>query len=93
VQDPGERAENLRRGVFVTAAFKPQVVVGADAGQQGDFFAAQPGNAAIGAPGNPGLLRADQPPPGTEVAAEQVGAVRVVHIQHRKSGPGNEGGP
>ena len=46
-QDPRERFEYLHRGVLVAAALQPQVVVGADAGEQRDLFTAQTGHAAI----------------------------------------------
>jgi hypothetical protein len=49
-QDPRERFEDLRRGVLVAAALQPQVVVGADAGEQGHLLTPQPGNPTVGAP-------------------------------------------
>lgn len=58
-QDARKRDEHLRGRVLVAPAFQSQVVVGADAGQRGDFLAPQSGDAAAGPGWNSGLLRRD----------------------------------
>jgi NAD(P)-dependent dehydrogenase (short-subunit alcohol dehydrogenase family) len=49
--------------VAVATAFQSQVIVGADAGEHGDLFAAQPRYPAHTAGGDAGLLGRDQFPP------------------------------
>src|ERR1035438_6439352 len=93
VQNPRERFQDLPRGVLVAAALQPQVVVGADAREHGDFLPAEPGNAAVRARRDPGLLRSDQRPPGAEVTAKRADAVIVTHNQQRSSGPIRLRGP
>ena len=41
LQRPGKALEDLIRGLAFAALFKSQVILGADAGQHGDFFATQ----------------------------------------------------
>ena len=57
-QCPGERVEDLFGNAGEVAALEAGVIVGTDAGEQGDLLAAQPGDAALVAEGGQaGLFR------------------------------------
>jgi hypothetical protein len=72
-QDTGQCLEDLDRRVTVAALLKPQVVVRADPGEQGDLLAPQPGVLLIPGTSSIAHLRdnvtgAALTPPGDELA-------------------------
>ena len=69
----GERVEDMRGGVLVTALLEPDVVIGADAGEHRDLLAAQARDPSVAA----GVRKLDifgtnELPPGAEVLADRI---------------------
>jgi hypothetical protein len=75
LQRPRERFDNLRGGVAVTTPFEPEIVVCADAREQGELFAPQPGYTPRAARDQASLLGSDALAAGAQVASERVGAL------------------
>jgi hypothetical protein len=74
-QRPGQRAEQLGRGLTAAALFEAYDVVHRHAGERGHLFAAQAGGAAAGAVGDADLGRADR----LAAAAQEVGELVTLH--------------
>ncbi|GAA2749953.1 hypothetical protein GCM10009869_07780 [Amnibacterium kyonggiense] len=72
-QRPDEARDDLRRRVPLAALLEPDVVLGADAGEQRDLLAAEARDAAAGAGGDADGLRRHGLPPCAEVGAELTG--------------------
>ena len=66
VQGAGDGVEHAVGDPGQVAAFELRVVVGADSGQDGDFFAAQTGDPATAIGGQSDLLWGDSGAPGGE---------------------------
>ncbi|GAA3009769.1 hypothetical protein GCM10020229_21750 [Kitasatospora albolonga] len=75
-QRPGQRGEDLRRGLRAAGLFQPDVVVGGHPGELDDLLAPQPGGAAPGAGRQADVLRVDP----LTAAAEEVGEFAAVHV-------------
>ena len=74
-QRPGQRAEQLGRGLTAAALLEAYDVVHRHAGEHGHLFPAQAGGAAAGAVGDADLGRADR----LAAAAQEVGELVTLH--------------
>jgi hypothetical protein len=84
LQSAGERAKHVLGGVLVAALFQPYVVVDADARQEGQFLAAQAGDAPAAEVGNADLLGPDLfTPRPQELSEGVVTAGACAHDFHR----------
>jgi hypothetical protein len=76
LQDIGDSVDDLLGGVTITSLLESEVVLGADAREEGDLFAAQSGHAPASAGREPDLLRPHQFTASAEEFAEEV---RIAH--------------
>ncbi len=74
-QRPGQRAEELGRGLAAAALLKAYDVVHRHTGEHGHLFPAQAGGTAAGALGETHLRRADR----LAAAAQEVGELVTLH--------------
>jgi len=80
LENTGKGFENLHGGVAVTTSFQPQVVVGADPGEERDFLPPQTRHTPVRTGRKAELLRRDQPSSGAEVVTERMGPIVVFHV-------------
>nr|WP_239522855.1 hypothetical protein [Geodermatophilus normandii] len=79
LEDAREGGGHLFGRVRVLPTLEPQVVVGADPGQQGELLAPQAGDAAARPGRDAGLLGRHQSAPGPQVRAQPVRLLVAVH--------------
>src|SRR6185312_147600 len=91
VQHASDGFEHLYGGVAIPATLQPQVVVGADAGEHGNFLAPQSGHAPHASIRNSHLLGRDQLAPCSKVRAQWIR--RLVHGTSVSGASANTGGP
>ena len=78
-----KRFENSNGGIAVASLFQPQVVVGADPGQQRDLFSTQTFDPPVVAGRQSHLGGADLFAPGSEVFAEKIALSHVLDCSQR----------
>ena len=85
LKSPRQRVEDLRGRVLVATLLQPEVVVGADAGQQRQFLAAEPADAAARTGYQPDVIGLDLFPTRSQVLAEGIASRH--HLSLRLSLP------
>jgi hypothetical protein len=96
-QCAAERHEHLVGRLVVTAAFEPQVVLGADAREPCDLFAAQAVHSSSGLAGEADVLGLDECPTGAEVLPQfgpsRIHASRIAGIRKERENYRSPGVP